>query len=108
MPVLHGLLVFFCTIMAFTHWVRVSLQLLKIDMAVLQESKSAAPVTPPRRGSQQRVRILDMDNFIDTTNIEGRFEFSEYVRAYGKYLDEQLDVFAAIKFYQVHFCPCLH
>lgn len=41
-----------------------------------------------------------MDNFIDTTNIEGRFEFSEYVRAYGKYLDEQLEVFASIKFYQ--------
>ena len=77
------------------------LQLLKIDMAVLQEGKSSGPVTPPRRGSQQRLRILDMDNFIDTTNIEGRFEYSEYVRAYGKYLDEQLDVFANIKFYQV-------
>jgi hypothetical protein len=42
-----------------------------------------------------------MDNFIDTTNIEGRFEFSEYVRAYGKYLDEQLEVFGAVRFYQV-------
>ncbi len=77
-----------------------SLQLLKIDMAVLQEGKSSGPATPPRRGSQQRIRILDMDNFIDTTNIEGRFEFSEYVRAYGKYLDEQLEVFASIRFYQ--------
>ena len=82
------------------------LQLLKIDMAVLQEGKSSGPVTPPRRGSQQRLRILDMDNFIDTTNIEGRFEFSEYVRAYGKYLDEQLDVFASIKFYQVWQAQC--
>ena len=42
-----------------------------------------------------------MDNFIDTSNIEGRFEFSEWVRAYGKYLDEQLDVYSRISFYQV-------
>ena len=42
-----------------------------------------------------------MDNFIDTSNVEGRFEFSEWVRAYGKYLDEQLEVFGLISFYQV-------
>ena len=42
-----------------------------------------------------------MQNFIDTSNIEGRFEFSEWVRAYGKYLDEQLEVFSKIQFYQV-------
>ena len=46
-------------------------------------------------------QILNMDNFIDTSNIEGRFEFSEWVRAYGKYLDEQLDVYSKISFYQV-------
>ena len=40
-------------------------------------------------------RVLLMDNFLDTTNVEGRFDFSEWVRAYGRYLDEQLDVFAA-------------
>ena len=45
--------------------------------------------------------VLNMDNFIDTTNIEGRFEFSEWVRAYGKYLDEQLEVYQKINFYQV-------
>lgn len=45
--------------------------------------------------------MLNMDNFIDTTNIEGRFEFSEWVRAYGKYLDEQLEVYQKISFYQV-------
>lgn len=31
-----------------------------------------------------------MDNFIDRTTSEGRFDFSEWVRAYGKYLDEQV------------------
>ena len=47
-----------------------------------------------------------MQNFIDTSNIEGRFEFSEWVRAYGKYLDEQLEVFSKIQFYQV--CHASH
>ena len=64
--------------------------------------------TPPRRGSNQRVQVLNMDNFIDTTNIEGRFEFSQFVRAYGKYLDEQLEVYNAIQWYQVCFAlKCL-
>lgn len=41
-------------------------------------------------------RVLAMDNFLDTTNIEGRFDYSEWVRAYAKYLDEQLEVFSAV------------
>ena len=41
-------------------------------------------------------RVLSVDNFLDTTNIDGRFDFSEWVRAYGKYLDEQLEVFSAV------------
>ena len=45
-----------------------------------------------------------MGDFIDTTNIEGRFEFSEFVRAYGKYLDEQLAVVAQCGWYQAR-CP---
>ena len=76
-------------------------QLLKTDAAALQEAaRGGTTGTPQRRGSGGRARVLDMENFIDTTNIEGRFEFSEYVRAYGKYLDEQLDVFGATRFYQ--------
>lgn len=50
--------------------------------------------------TQGKGHVLNMDNFIDTTNIEGRFEFSEWVRAYGKYLDEQLEVYHKIAFYQ--------
>ena len=71
-------------------------QLLKTDSASLPEGRKGQ-----RRGSMGRLRVLEMDNFIDTTNIEGRFEMSEYVRAYGKYLDEQLECFAATRFYQV-------
>ena len=72
---------------------------MKVDMASLGGSATS---TPPRRGSNQRVQVLNMDDFIDTTNIEGRFELSEFVRAYGKYLDEQLEVYNAIQWYQVH------
>ncbi|KAK9841873.1 hypothetical protein WJX81_008520 [Elliptochloris bilobata] len=51
-------------------------------------------------GGRGSGRLFRMDNFIDTTNIEGRFEFSEFVRAYGKYLDEQLAVVAQCGWYQ--------
>jgi hypothetical protein len=40
-------------------------------------------------------RVLAVDNFMDTATADGRFDFSEWVRAYGRYLDEQLDVFTA-------------
>ena len=49
-------------------------------------------------------QVLNVDNFIDTSNSEGRFEFSEWVRAYGKYLDEQLEVYNQISWYQVRVC----
>ena len=52
-------------------------------------------------GGRDGGRLFRMDNFIDTTNIEGRFDFSEFVRAYGKYLDEQLAVVAQCGWYQV-------
>jgi hypothetical protein len=41
-------------------------------------------------------RVLNVDNFLDTTNIEGRFDYSEWVRGYGKYIDETLETFSAI------------
>lgn len=44
-------------------------------------------------------RVLGLDNFMDTTNIEGRFDYSEWVRAYSRYLDESLDVFMSIKWH---------
>ncbi|CAK0754615.1 hypothetical protein CVIRNUC_002311 [Coccomyxa viridis] len=77
------------------HWL---LELMKMDMASLAGGGNTS--TPPRASSNQRVQVLNMDNFIDTTNIEGRFEFSEFVRAYGKYLDEQLEVYNGIQWYQ--------
>jgi hypothetical protein len=51
-----------------------------------------------RLGEGQRGRgghALAVDNFLDASSGEGRFDFSEWVRAYGKYLDEQVAVFAA-------------
>ena len=35
-------------------------------------------------------RLFATDNFVDRTSAEGRFDFSEWVRAYGKYLEEQV------------------
>lgn len=49
--------------------------------------------------------LLNMGNFLDTTNINGRFDFSEWVRGYGKYLDEQLEVFKELNFYPVSLLP---
>lgn len=46
-----------------------------------------------------------MGNFLDTTNIDGRFDFSEWVRGYGKYLDEQLEVYKGLNFYPVSCLP---
>ena len=68
---------------------------LRLTTAGAQLLKYSENLTKGRAG-----QILNMDNFIDTSNIEGRFEFSEWVRAYGKYLDEQLDVYSRISFYQ--------
>ena len=41
-------------------------------------------------------RVLAVDNFMDTSTMEGRFDYSEWVRAYGKYLNESLEVFSAV------------
>ena len=46
--------------------------------------------------------VLDMTNFLDTTNIDGRFDYSEWVRAYGRYLDETLDVWRKLSFFAVN------
>ena len=46
-------------------------------------------------------QLLDMGNFLDTTNIDNRFDYSEWVRGYGKYLDEQLEVYRELTFYPV-------
>lgn len=46
-------------------------------------------------------QLLGMGNFLDTTNIDGRFDYSEWVRGYGKYIDEQLEVYRELNFYPV-------
>lgn len=46
-------------------------------------------------------QLLNMGNFLDTTNIDNRFDYSEWIRGYGKYLDEQLEVYRELTFYPV-------
>ena len=48
-------------------------------------------------GKGRTGRVLAVDNFIDTVSGDGRYDFSEWVRAYGRYLDEQLEVFHSTK-----------
>jgi len=63
------------------------------DAAAFMEELLRAGVADARgRGG----RVLNVDNFLDTTNIAGRFDYSEWVRGYGKYLDETLETFSTI------------
>lgn len=45
------------------------------------------------RPGRTRVYPLHMDGFLDTNAAEGRYNFSEWVRAYCKYIDESLDAY---------------
>ena len=42
-------------------------------------------------------RVLAVDNFVDAHGGKGRYDYSEWVRAYGRYLDEQLEVYRTQK-----------
>lgn len=48
--------------------------------------------------SRGKGRVLNMDNFIDKVTTEGKFDYSEWIRAYGRYLDEQIDVYSRINY----------
>ena len=57
------------------------------------------PDVYPSRPCAPIRHILRVDDFLDmSAGSEGRFEFSEWVRAYGRYLDQQLDVYSSINF----------
>lgn len=48
----------------------------------------------PSKGQKKRkVKPLNMDAFLDTKATEGRYDFSEWVRAYCKFIDECLDTY---------------
>ena len=65
---------------------------------VMQMVQYGNNVSSKQKGGGQ---LLDMGNFLDTTNIDNRFDYSEWVRGYGKYLDEQLEVYRELTFYPV-------
>ena len=47
----------------------------------------------PKRPPRTRVYPLHMEGFLDTNAAEGRYDFSEWVRAYCKYIDESADAY---------------
>lgn len=42
---------------------------------------------------KRRIHPLNMDGFLDTKATEGKYDFSEWVRAHCKYIDESLDAY---------------
>jgi hypothetical protein len=85
---------------AATDWLT-ALKTLVVVHRLIRETNAAAFMEELLRagGADARGRggrVLNVDNFLDTTNIEGRFDYSEWVRGYGKYLDETLETFSAI------------
>ena len=59
-------------------------------------ARAAAAATRGRGGSR-----FGMDAWVDTATIDGKFEFSEYVRGLARYLDAALGAHEAI-----NWCPC--
>lgn len=46
-----------------------------------------------RGKKKRRVHPLNMDGFLDTKATEGKYDFSEWVRAHCKFIDESLDTY---------------
>jgi len=47
----------------------------------------------PAKQKKRRIHPLNMDGFLDTKAVEGKYDFSEWVRAYCKFIDESLDAY---------------
>lgn len=67
--------------------------LLKVPPPAARGGGGGSP-RAPRAGAAPPSRLA-IDGWVDTATIEGRFEFSEYVRALARYLDEVLAAHAA-------------
>ena len=56
-------------------------------------SASGAIRSTSATSGRRRVYPLHMDGFLDTKAVEGKYDFSEWVRAYCKFIDESLDTY---------------
>ena len=77
-------------------------ELLKLGTAAAANNQTgggAAPQAPVSRPSAKNAPRLSLDGWVDTTTVgQSRFDFSSYVRALARYLDEQLDVYERINY----------
>eukprot|EP00890_Picochlorum_soloecismus_P001664 jgi/Picsp_1/2499/NSC_00730-R1_clathrin assembly factor-like protein len=63
-----------------------------MDEICQNEEKNAA-VSKSKALKKSTVHPLGMDSFLDSKTKEGKFDYSEWVRAYCRFLDETLDVY---------------
>ena len=76
-------------------------ELLKLGTAAAAAGNggNGAPAPPGSRPSAKNAPRLSLDGWVDTTTVgQSRFDFSSYVRALARYLDEQLDVYERINY----------
>jgi len=95
------LLLIIFVLLCFIEMFQTALKTLIVIHRIIRETDAAAFMEEVLRVGEgvsrgRGGRVLAVDNFLDTANVDGRFDFSEWVRAYGKYLDEQLEVFSAV------------
>lgn len=63
------------------------------ELCRAQGAESAGNMNISVSSNKKRVYPLHMDGFLDTKAVDGRYDFSEWVRAHCKYLDESLDAY---------------
>ena len=77
-------------------------ELLKLGTAAAaaQGNIGGSPAAPPTsRPSAKNAPRLSLDGWVDTTTVgQSRFDFSSYVRALARFLDEQLEVYERINY----------
>ena len=62
-------------------------------------NNASPPPASTSRPSAKNAPRLSLDGWVDTTTVgQSRFDFSSYVRALARYLDEQLDVYERINY----------
>ena len=74
-------------------------ELLKLGTAASNNGGATSPTAATSRPSAKNAPRLSLDGWVDTTTLgQARFDFSSYVRALARYLDEQLDVYERINY----------
>lgn len=66
---------------------------------ICQNEEKKSVVSKNKGLKNTTVHPLSMDSFLDSKTREGKFDYSEWVRAYCRFLDETLDVYFTTGWY---------